>query len=261
MQKISAAIITFNEEKNIEKCLQSIVGIADEIIVVDSYSTDSTEIICNRYNVRFEKHRFSGFRDQKNHAVSLATHKYILSVDADEALSEDLRTSLLKLKENIEADGYMFNRLNNFCGQWIRHAGWYPDRQLRFFNKEKGLWGKFNVHERVEMVPGSKIGTIKGDLLHWTCTAKKDYTIKTEKYSDIAAFELHKAGKKAGFLSAVLHGAWRFISTYVIRRGFLDGRNGFFICSTDSCYTFMKYKKLRKLNCTGASNYNTYNGL
>jgi glycosyltransferase involved in cell wall biosynthesis len=261
MQKISAVIITFNEEIFIEKCLQSVEGIADEIIVVDSFSTDSTEEICKKFNVRFEKNSFIGFRDQKNYAISLATNQYILSVDADEALSDQLRESIIKLKQNISADGYLFNRLGNFCGQWIKHSGWYPDRQLRLFDKKKGCWGQFNVHERVELVTGSKIKKIKGDLLHWPCSSQTDYYDKIVKYADIAAFEYHIAGKTANFMTPYIHGIWRFILTYFLRLGFLDGQNGHFICSTDSYYSFIKYKKLRKINRDGASNYDTYNGL
>ena len=261
MQKISAVIITYNEENFIEKCLQSVEGIADEIIVVDSFSTDSTEEICKKYNVRFEKKSFAGFRDQKNYAISLATNKYILAVDADEALSEKLRESIIKLKQNISADGYLFNRLGNFCGQWITHSGWYPDRQLRLFDKDKGSWGQFNVHEKVELVHGSKIKKIKGDLLHWPCSSQTDYHDKIVKYSDIAAFEYHNADKKANIFTPYIHGGWRFILNYFLRLGFLDGQNGFFICSTDSYYSYLKYKKLRKINRNGASNYDTYNGL
>jgi len=261
MQKISAVIITFNEELFINKCLESIVGIADEVIVVDSFSTDGTEEICRKYNVRFVKNSFGGFRDQKNFALSLASNRYILSIDADEALSEDLRKSILKIKENIDADGYLFNRLSNFCGQWIKHSGWYPDRQLRLFDKEKGKWGGYNVHEKIEMFEGSVIKRIKGDLLHWPCSSTSDYTEKMEKYSDIAAFELHVAGRKSFLFKPVFHMAWRFFVTYIVRGGFLDGHNGYFICSSDSYYSYLKYRKLRKINRTGASNYNSYNGI
>jgi glycosyltransferase involved in cell wall biosynthesis len=261
MEKVSALIITLNEEKHIEGCLQSIKEVADEIIVVDSFSIDKTEEICKKYNVRFVKNRFGGFREQKNFALSLASHRYILSIDADEVLSEPLQNYISELKQKITADGYLFNRLNNFCGQWIKHSGWYPDWQLRLFDKEKGKWGGFNVHERVELTPGSIIRNAKGDLLHWPYSSISDYDNKIEKYSDIAAFEYHVAGKKAGFLAPFTHMLWKFISTYIIRGGFLDGRNGYIICSSNSYYNFLKYKKLRKLNRSGASNYSTYNGL
>jgi glycosyltransferase involved in cell wall biosynthesis len=260
MHKISAVIITYNEESFIERCLVSISDVVDEIIVVDSFSTDSTEDICKRFNVKFVKNSFGGFRDQKNFALSLASNKYILSIDADEVLSDNLRKSILSLKENLDADGYLFNRLSNFCGQWIKHSGWYPDRQLRLFSKEKGKWGGYNVHEKIEMEADSVIRRVKGDLLHWPCSSTSDYSEKMEKYSDIAAFELHMAGKRSNIIKPAFHMAWRFFVTYIVRGGFLDGSNGYFICSSDSYYSYLKYKKLRKINRTGATNYDSYNG-
>jgi glycosyltransferase involved in cell wall biosynthesis len=148
MPKISAVIITFNEELFIEKCLASLDGIADEIVVVDSFSTDATEEICKKFNVRFIKHEFEGYRDQKNYALKLATHKNILSLDADEALSDKLRESIISIKDKWDYDGYRFNRLNNYCGDWIRHSEWYPDRQLRLFCSDHGKWGELNLHEQ-----------------------------------------------------------------------------------------------------------------
>ena len=131
MTKISAVIITMNEERSVERCINSISSLADEIIVVDSFSTDETETICRKLNVRFFSHRFTGFMDQKNYAVSLASNDYVLSLDADEALSDGLIKSISEIKPDLMYDGYIFNRLNNYCGKWIRHSAWYPDRQLR----------------------------------------------------------------------------------------------------------------------------------
>lgn len=147
---------------HIEKCLSSLKGVADEIVAIDSFSSDGTEEICRKFNVRFEKHKFEGFRDQKNYALTLASHRHVLSLDADEALSDKLRESILKVKEKWEYDGYSFNRLNNYCGQWIRHSTWYPDRQLRLFDTERGKWGGMNLHEKIEMIPGSRIYNLKG---------------------------------------------------------------------------------------------------
>ena len=132
--QISAVVITFNEERNIKRCLKSLVGVADEIVVVDSYSTDRTEEICRSFNARFIKHRFEGHIQQKNWAILQASSPYILSLDADEALSDNLRTSILRAKENWTHDGYYFNRLTNYCGKWIRHTSWYPSRKLRLWD-------------------------------------------------------------------------------------------------------------------------------
>jgi len=251
MPKISAVIITMNEEQVIEQCLQSLDDIADEVIVVDSFSTDSTEDICKKYNVKFVKHEFTGFMDQKNFAVSLASHPYILSLDADEALSEELQKSLLEVKNNIKYDGYKVKRLSNFCGQWIWHSAWYPDPQMRLFKAEKGAWGLINVHETFIMNHDSRVARLKGDLLHWPCTSEQDLTYKIEKYSEIAAHEFYEQGKKVWFITPAFRMIWRFFQTYFIRLGFLDGRKGYIICKTGAYSSFLKYSKLRKLTREG----------
>jgi glycosyltransferase involved in cell wall biosynthesis len=247
MPKISAVIITMNEEKLIEQCLQSLDDIADEVIVVDSFSTDSTEQICKKYNVKFVQREFRGFMDQKNYAVSLASHPYILSLDADEALSSELQKSLLEVKNNIEFEGYKVNRLSNYCGKWIRHSAWYPDPQLRLFRADRGSWGLINVHETFIMNHDSRVSKLKGDLLHWPCTSEQDMTHKIEIYSDIAAREFFSKGLRAGFLKPHFHGVWRFIQTYFFRLGFLDGRNGYVICRQGAYSSYLKYKILRDL--------------
>jgi glycosyltransferase involved in cell wall biosynthesis len=244
---ISAIIITFNEASSIERCLSSLDGIADEIIVVDSFSDDSTEDLCMKYNARFVKHEFTGFMDQKNFSLTLASFKYILSLDADEAISPELNASLAKIKNNLVSDGYLFNRRNNFCGQWMRHSAWYPDKQLRLFNKEMGKWGTNNVHETFRMVAGSKITRLKGDLLHWSCNSVDDFSAKIRSYSDIAAKEFFKIGKKTTVLTPSIHYIWRLFLTYILHLGFLDGRNGWIVCSLGAKSSYLKYLWLRKL--------------
>jgi glycosyltransferase involved in cell wall biosynthesis len=253
MPKISAVIITYNEELFIDKCLASLEGIADEIVVVDSFSTDSTEDICKKYNVRFVKHAFEGYRDQKNFALKLATYKNILSLDADEALSDELRKSILAIKDKWDFDGYRLNRRSNYCGKWISHSEWYPDRQLRLFYSDHGAWGELNLHEKFIMSNGATIGRLKGDLLHWPFASQQDHIDKMKRYSVIGAQEFHKAGKKANILTPYIHFVWGFFRSYIINRGFLDGRSGFLICSLYAKSTFNKYKMLRHLNKNGAA--------
>jgi glycosyltransferase involved in cell wall biosynthesis len=252
MPKISAVIITYNEELFIEKCLASLDGIADEIVVVDSFSTDATEEICKKFNVRFIKHEFGGFRDQKNYALKLATHKNILSLDADEALSDRLRESIISIKDKWDYDGYRFNRLNNYCGDWIRHSEWYPDRQLRLFCSDHGKWGELNLHEKFILSNGATIGKLQGDLLHWPFLSLQDHVDKMGRYSVIGAEEFHKAGKKANIFTPYIHFIWGFFRSYIVHKGFLDGRNGYLICSMYAKSTLNKYKKLRQLNRNGA---------
>lgn len=248
MPKISAVIITYNEELFIDKCLASIDGVADEIVVVDSFSTDATEEICKKYKVRFVKHAFEGYRDQKNYALQLATHKNILSLDADETLSDKLKESILAIKDKWEYDGYLFNRRNNFCGKWIRHSQWYPDRQLRLFYSDKGQFGELNLHEKFIMSNGAKVGKLKGDLLHWPFISRQDHIDKMKKYSLIGAEEFYKAGRKASLFTPYIHLIWGFFRSYIIRGGFLDGYDGFLICSLYAKSAFNKYRKLRHLN-------------
>lgn len=253
MPKISAVIITYNEEEFIDKCLSSIDGVADEIVVVDSFSTDKTEEICKKYNVKFIKHEFQGYKDQKNFALRQATYKNVLSLDADEALSERLQKSILAVKENWKYDGYFFNRRNNYCGKWIKHSEWYPNKQLRLFYSDKGQFGELNIHERFIMSNGEKVGRLKGDLLHWACISLEDHQRRMNKYSLIGAQEYHKAGRKANVFTPYIHYIWGFFRSFIIKGGFLDGRDGFLICSIYAKSALNKYKKLRLLNKNGVS--------
>jgi len=247
MTKISAVIITMNEENCINRCLSSVEKIADEIVVVDSFSSDNTEMICRKHNVRFFQHEFTGFMDQKNFAISLAANDYVLSIDADEALSDELIASLSSIKADLKNDGYIFNRLNNYCGSWIRHSAWYPDRQLRLFNREMGRFGPINVHETFNLQPGRRIARVKGDLLHWSYSTESEFLKNMELYADIGAREYFKSGKTAYWFTPAVHMAWRFVLTYLLHYGFLHGRDGYLICSKGAWSSYQKYYRLRKL--------------
>jgi glycosyltransferase involved in cell wall biosynthesis len=248
MPEISAVIITYNEELFIEQCINSISGIADEIVVVDSFSTDATEEICKKLNVRFIKHKFEGYRDQKNYALTLATYDNILSLDADEALSDELRNSILAIKDKWDYSGYYFNRRNNFCGKWMSHSEWYPNRQLRLFTRGKGQFGKLNIHEKFIMSNGEAVGYLKGDLLHWPAKTPLDLENRMNKYAVIGAHEYHRTGKKAGYFSPWIHLFWGFIRSYILKGGFLDGPDGYFICKIYAKSSYLKYKTLIDLN-------------
>jgi glycosyltransferase involved in cell wall biosynthesis len=247
MPHLSAVIITFNEQDHIGRCLESLQGIADEIVVVDSFSTDSTEAICRRYNVKLLKHAFEGYVEQKNYALNMASFPIVLSLDGDEALSEELKKSILTVKNNFEYDGYKFNRRHNYCGKWLRFSRWYPDRQLRLFNREKGRWVGPNPHDKVRLDRGTRIKRIKGDLLHWNYSSYEDHIEKINRFSTIAAGEYFRAGKHAGSLTATIHGAWSFFRSYFLNAGFLDGYHGYMCCSVTAYASFLKYAKLRKL--------------
>ncbi|WP_053975593.1 glycosyltransferase family 2 protein [Mangrovimonas xylaniphaga] len=248
MLKLSGVIITYNEERNIERCLQSLVGIVDEIVVVDSFSTDNTKAICEKYKVTFIEQQFLGYIEQKNFALQQASHDYIVSLDGDEALSDTLRESILKLKNNWQWDGYYCNRFNNFCGQWIKHSDWYPNRKLRVFDRRKASWKGINPHDNVVLHDTkAKAGKLKGDLLHWTYQTYSEFNQKTEYFSSIAAKAYFDLGKKASLWKIVFNPTWAFFKSYVLRLGFLDGLNGLVICIQTSNITFLKYTKLREL--------------
>ncbi len=248
MPKISAVIITFNEEKYIDRCLVSLEGIADEIIVVDSFSTDSTEEVCSKFNVKFSRHPFEGYVEQKNYALSLAGYPHVLALDADEALSDELKKSILEIKNRFDYDGYIFNRLNNYCGKWIKHSRWYPDRHLRLFDSTKGKWVGPNPHDRFRLNPGSKVTRLKGNLNHWYYASFEEHLDKVNRFSTISANEYFKAGRKAWPLTAHLHMVWSFFRSYVLNAGFLDGYLGYSGCLITAMGSFLKYSKLRRLH-------------
>lgn len=247
MVKISAVIITLNEENNIERCIRSVQRVADEILVVDSFSTDKTEQICKELGVRFIQHEFEGFRDQKNYAISQAIYDYILALDADEALSVELEKEVLDVKNNWKFDGYRFFRLNNYCGKWILYTDYYPEKRIRLFDRRKGKWHGANIHEVVKMAHGATVATLKGHLLHWRYQSYEEHINEVNLYSTISAKEYYKMGVKAGYFKILFHTSWRFIHSYFFRRGFLSGFNGLVISSLLAKHCFLKYAKLRKL--------------
>ncbi|HOZ13512.1 MAG TPA: glycosyltransferase [Tenuifilaceae bacterium] len=259
MHKISAVIITLNEEKNIERCLQSLVGVADEIVIVDSYSVDRTKEIAQNYGAKFIQHPFAGYRDQKNFAVQHASFDFVLSLDADEALSVDLKASILNAKQNWIYDAYEFNRLNYCCGSWIRHTAWYPDCKIRLFDRRKGEWSGANIHETIKMEKSATVGFLKGDLLHWTYTSYEQLVEMMNKYSTLSAKEYFRVGKKASFVKLVISPFWRFIHSYFIRGGFLDGYAGFFISVSIAKLNQLKYLKLYQLHQVAKSKVSLQN--
>jgi len=245
--RISAVIITYNEERNIRRCLESLRGVADEVVVVDSYSTDSTGEICQRFGARFIKHRFTGHIEQKNWALLQASSPYILSLDADEALSDELRASILKVKENWECDGYYFNRLTNYCGKWIRHTSWYPSRKLRLWDSRKGNWGGFNPHDKFFLKKGASRQFLRGEILHFSYYTVSEHLEQINSFSTIMARSYFSRGRKVYITTIILHPLWRFLKDFFLRRGFLDGYYGFIVSVNSAHEVFLKYVKLRHI--------------
>lgn len=249
MAKLSATIITFNEEKKIDRCLQSLKGVVDEIVVVDSLSTDKTKEICLSHQVVFVENPFRGYIEQKNFALSKATHTHVLSLDADEYLSEDLSKSILKEKEkDFPSDGYTMNRYNFYCGKWVRHGTYYPDRKLRLLNIQKGKWGGQNPHDKIIMQEDASVKQLKGDLCHFTYQSIEEHNKQTDRFSTIAAKALFDKGKPPSYTKLLLNPAWAFLKGYIIKLGFLDGFAGYMIARFTAIQSFLKYAKLIRLH-------------
>jgi glycosyltransferase involved in cell wall biosynthesis len=246
--RISACIITKNEEEKIRDCLES-VRWADEIIIVDSHSTDATVKICREYTDKVIIRDWPGHIEQKNFAIDQATHPWILSVDADERVSDNLLEEIEKLRNNGQlekADGYQMPRLVNYAGQWIHYCGWYPGYKIRLFRKDKGRWGGINPHDLVAC--SGTVRTLKGDLLHYSFDSISDHLKTIDSFTTISAEELHKKGKKAGRLTLIFRPIWCFFRMYFLQLGLLDGTAGLTICTLSACHTFVKYAKLRELS-------------
>lgn len=250
LRPISVVIITFNEERNISRCLDSVRLVADEIIVVDSFSTDQTKTICESYKVKFLTHAFEGHIEQKNWAITQAKYPHILSLDADEALDDKLIQEILRIKQNWDADGYQMNRLTNYCGKWIKHCGWYPDTKLRLWDSTKGKWGGTNPHDKYEMQPNSIIKQLQGDILHYSYYTLEDHYKQVNYFTTILAQSQYKIGKKAPIIVLIMSPLVKFVRDYFFKFGFLDGKSGFKICKISAYATFVKYRKLRSLIST-----------
>lgn len=248
MRLLSVVIITFNEERNIERCLRSVKEIADDIVVVDSFSTDRTKEICLANGARFIENAFAGHIEQKNFAITQAKHPFILSLDADEALDATLIQSIQTAKIEEAFDGFYMNRLTNYCGQWIKHSGWYPDRKLRLWDSRKGHWTGINPHDRYELFEGdAATKLLKGDILHYSYYSLADHYKQVEYFTNIASKAYFEKGKKANFVKLSFNPALKFLSAYIFKLGFLDGINGWRIAKISAYATYLKYAKLKQL--------------
>jgi glycosyltransferase involved in cell wall biosynthesis len=242
MVKLSALIITYNEERNISRCLDSLIGVVDEVVVVDSFSKDKTKEIALSKGARFVEHAFEGHIEQKNWAISQATYPHVLSLDADEALSPELRQSILQVKQNWQCEAYAMNRLTNYCGHWIRHGGWYPDTKARLWDSRKGQWGGDNPHDKFELFdPSASLGFLEGDILHYSYYSRQEHQERTSKYGIIGAQALLKRKAKGLFLKQFTNPPLKFFKSYISKLGFLDGSDGLFIAQQAFRETWLKY--------------------
>jgi len=246
MTKLSAVIITKNEDGNIRECLESLAWV-DEIVVVDSGSSDRTGEICREFTDRFFVHDdWPGFGPQKNRALDYATGDWVLSIDADERVSSELRDEILEAVADPALNGYKIPRLSSYCGRFIHHSGWRPDHVLRLFRRDLGRFSEDLVHERV-MVDG-KVGRLRHDLVHHSFRDLEQVLNVVNRYSSLGAEQKFRDGKKSGLIRAVLHGLWEFFSSYILKGGLLDGRQGLMLAISNGEGTYYKYLKLMLLH-------------
>jgi len=244
--KISAAIITLNEERNIARCIDSLRDIADEILVMDSGSTDRTQEICLEKGVKFFTQPWLGYAQQKNCLNQQATYDMILSIDADEEISPELSNEILALKQQYPQGVFSLNRLTNYCGTWIYHSGWYPDVKIRLFPKDYGWEGDI-VHETL-MIPAEITPVLlKGHLNHYSYFSHEQHRQRADYYSSLTATKYVLEGKKVYWGKPMLSAVFRFIAMYLFKFGFLDGMAGFHIARISAASNFFKYKEVQRL--------------
>jgi glycosyltransferase involved in cell wall biosynthesis len=242
---ISATIITLNEQKKLPRALESLRW-CDEVVVVDSGSQDRTQEIAEEFGAKFLHRDWTGYADQKNFAAEAGSNDWVLSLDADEAVSDELRGEVLELREDEpEVAGFRFPRRAHYLGKWIRHSGWYPDRKTRLYDRRKAKWVGDYVHESV--VTTEPVAELGGDLLHYTCDTFPEHLETLDRYTDLAAKEMVARGTNAGLGRLILDPPWTFFKTYVIQLGFLDGYQGLVIAYAASLYVFKKYAKARAM--------------
>jgi len=239
MQRISTIVLTKNEEKNIERCLKSVVKFSDELIVVDCYSDDDTVEIARRFTENVYQNAWPGFSRQREYALSKTKNDWVLWIDADEEVSPGLADEIAAL--DFSVDGYFLARLVHYLGAWIRHCGWYPDHTMRLFNKRKGRFSDSIVHETFKVQGKTK--RLDHPLFHYPYRDISHHLVKINSYADLAALQMAKWGKKPSVSSALSHCLAKFFKMYLVKRGFLDGRRGLVISVLGSYYVFLKYIK------------------
>jgi (heptosyl)LPS beta-1,4-glucosyltransferase len=245
---IGALIITYNEERNIERCIRAVQSFADEIIVLDSFSTDKTPEICKLLGVKFIQREWAGYSAAKNFLNDQCSCDYIFSIDADEAPDQEMQQQLLEMKSKEMKGIYSVNRITNYCGKWIRHSGWFPDIKVRLFPKGGAKWTGELVHEELSFDKEYETRILNGLLEHYSYYSAEEHRKRADKYSELTARKYHEQGKKAGIFKPLLSCISRFVSMYFLKKGFLDGRMGLQIAWISALSNRYKYSELRRLN-------------
>jgi glycosyltransferase involved in cell wall biosynthesis len=246
MKQLSVVIITKNEERNIKRCLESVLSVADEIVIVDSFSHDRTVEIAKQFKAKVLQQEFLGYIQQKNFAIQQASNDFILALDADEALSAELQNSINRAKNESNGDAYTMSRLTSYCGQWIKHGGWYPDRKIRLFNRKVARWGGINPHDKIEVDNNVKVKLIGGDILHYTYYNISEHIQQADRFTKIMAKDLFDKGKRTNLLRILFKPKARFFRDYIFKCGFLDGYNGLLIAIISSYAVFLREIRLKE---------------
>jgi len=247
MTRLSAILITKNAASHIESCLDSLHGWVDEIIIVDGGSTDDTVARCNRYPVKLYVHEdWLGFGVQKNRALAYAQGDWVLSIDADEAVPTTLQQEILHATKQDRYVAFQMPRCSSYCGRWIRHSGWQPDYVLRLFRRDAARFSNALVHEQVQVSHGA-VGRLKTPLSHYSFNSLEEVLDKVNAYSTASAQMRFQQGKRGSLRKAIAHGMWAFVRTYLLQRGFLDGREGFMLAVSNAEGTYYRYLKLMYL--------------
>jgi glycosyltransferase involved in cell wall biosynthesis len=245
MESLSVVIITHNEEKNIGRAIDEAKKIADEVIVFDSFSTDNTANIARQKGVIFHQHPFEGYGAQKNAAAATASFNHILYLDADEFCSDALIAAILREKQqNFPYDAYSMNRQNNYCGQWIRHGSWYPDKKIRLIDRTKGSWNNLLVHEHIEIEHSARLLHLNADLMHYAYGSISEHIQKNNRYSSLSAKLMYQQGKRTNRFKLWANPFWTFVHGFWIKLGFMDGLFGFIIAVNVAHLSFLKHAKL-----------------
>ncbi len=247
MERLSVVIMTFNEAPRIERCIRSVQSLADEILVVDSYSTDRTVALAESIGAKVIQNHFEGFIEQRRFCVQHATHDLILALDCDECPDETLQSEIQTLKKNTTHGAYWLNRLSSIGGTWIRHGAWHPDWKLRLFFREKVIISGTPPHDQIAPQEGVATKKLKGKLLHYSHDTTADLMATVEKYSTTAAQSLFEEGKKTNPFRIFFKPPFRFISDFILKFGFLDSRMGYFIAKANSHYVWLRETKLKAL--------------
>ena len=242
---ISATIITYNEQTNIARAIESL-RCCDEVVLVDSGSNDRTVEIATNLGARVVEAPWRGYAGQKNFAAEQAAHDWVLSIDADEALSEALEGEIWRIKKSgPEYDAYTMPRMAQYLGRWILHSGWYPDRKVRLYDRRKARWTGDYVHESVQV--GGTIGHLQCNLLHYTFSSISEHLKSMDRYTTLAAEELVARGRTVRWDDLALDPCWTFLRTYFVHAGFMDGTEGLTIAFMAAFYNFLKYAKARNM--------------